>query len=51
MRELLFFILGMFAGGMFGVFLMCLLQVSRLSDREEERLYEETKDSDSISTE
>lgn len=37
MSELLFFIIGLMLGGMVGVMCMCLLQINRLSDREEER--------------
>lgn len=37
MSELLFFIIGLMLGGMVGVICMCLLQINRLSDREEER--------------
>ena len=35
MSELLFFIIGTMLGGLVGVVLMCLLQINRLSQREE----------------
>ena len=35
MNELLFFIIGTMLGGLVGVVLMCLLQINRLSQREE----------------
>ena len=36
MNELLFFIIGTMLGGLVGVVLMCLLQINKLSQREEE---------------
>lgn len=36
MSEFLFFIIGTMLGSMIGVVLMCLLQINRLSSREEE---------------
>lgn len=36
MSELLFFIIGAALGGLFGVVLMCCLQINRLSSRREE---------------
>ena len=36
MRDLLFFALGTTLGGMVGVACICLLQINRLSSREEE---------------
>ena len=35
MSELLFFIIGTMLGGLGGIVLMCLLQINRLSEREE----------------
>lgn len=35
MSELLFFIIGTMLGGLVGVVVMCLLQINRLSKREE----------------
>ena len=35
MIELIFFIIGVMLGGLTGVVLMCLLQINRLSKREE----------------
>lgn len=35
MNELLFFIIGTMLGGLVGVVLMCLLQINKLSQREE----------------
>ena len=35
MNELLFFIIGTMLGGLVGVVLMCLLQINKLSKREE----------------
>lgn len=35
MSELLFFIIGTMLGGLTGVVLMCLLQINKLSQREE----------------
>ena len=35
MSELLFFIIGTMLGGLVGVVLMCLLQINKLSKREE----------------
>lgn len=35
MSELLFFIIGTMLGGLVGVVLMCLLQINKLSQREE----------------
>ena len=35
MNELLFFIIGLVLGGLVGVVLMCLLQINKLSQREE----------------
>lgn len=35
MNELLFFIIGLVLGGLVGVVLMCLLQINKLSKREE----------------
>ena len=37
MSEFLFFIIGTMLGSMIGVVLMCLLQINRLSSREEEQ--------------
>lgn len=33
MSEFLFFIIGMTLGGLFGIVLMCLFQINRLSER------------------
>ncbi len=35
MSEFLFFVIGTMLGGVIGVVLMCLLQINRLSKREE----------------
>ncbi|MCB5600111.1 DUF3789 domain-containing protein [Blautia hansenii] len=37
MSELLFFIIGTMLGGVVGVVCMCLVQINRLSSREEEQ--------------
>lgn len=37
MSELLFFIIGIILGSLIGVVLMCLLQINRLSGREDEQ--------------
>jgi len=36
MSEFLFFVIGTMLGSMVGVVLMCLMQINRLSNREEE---------------
>ena len=38
MNELLFFIIGTMLGGLVGVVLMCLLQINKLSQREEVKM-------------
>lgn len=37
MSELLFFIIGIILGSLIGVMLMCMLQINRLSQREDEQ--------------
>ena len=49
MREILFFAAGAMCGGLFGILLMCCLQISRYSEREDE--YEKQKCADSFSFE
>ena len=50
MSEFLFFIIGTMLGSLFGVMLMCLLQINRLSSREEEQSAK-TKCTDTVPTE
>ncbi len=47
MSELLFFIIGIILGSLIGVVLMCMLQINRLSHREDEQ-YEKTKRTDTF---
>ncbi|MDD3222701.1 MAG: DUF3789 domain-containing protein [Lachnospiraceae bacterium] len=47
MSELLFFIIGIILGSLIGVVLMCMLQISRFSQREDEQ-YEKTKRTDTF---
>ncbi len=49
MSEFLFFIIGTMLGGTTGVVIMCLMQINRLSKREE-GMYEETKRADTVPT-
>ena len=48
MSELLFFIIGIILGSLTGVMLMCLLQINRLSKREDEN-HAKTKYPDTFS--
>ena len=49
MSQLLFFIIGGLLGSISGVVCMCLLQVNRLSEKEDEH-YAEKKRSDTFSS-
>ncbi len=48
MKEILFFAAGMTCGGLFGILLMCCLQINRLSEREDEDEKQKCADSFSI---
>ena len=50
MSELLFFIIGTMLGSIVGVVAMCLMQINRLSNREEE-MNEEKKRTDTFPSE